>query len=134
MQYTEFARQPTIAAKGQDVTLKCVVKAFPIPKTAWKKDGELVTKDDRHVITNTDLTIKQVDRSDMGKYSCIAWNRGSAQAKSTLLLITGNCYVFQSDLHGMQWYDGVWLDIANDTRFNIAQNLLLNKPMLQLVD
>ena len=89
IQYTNFPQQPKRAAKGDDVQLPCVVKAFPEPKKAWKKDGKLVTNDNRHVVTETELRIQQVERSDMGKYSCVAWNRGSVQAKSTLLLVTG---------------------------------------------
>lgn len=89
MQFTNFPQKPNIVSPGQKVTLPCVVRAFPVPKTAWKKDGELVTKDDNHMITPSALTIKKAYRSDMGNYSCIAWNRGSVQAKSTLVLITG---------------------------------------------
>ena len=95
IQYTNFPQQPQKASKGQDITLPCVVKALPVPKLAWKKDGELVTNDSRHVVTGTALRIQQVRRSDMGKYYCVAWNRGSVQAKFTLLLITGNnLYIF----------------------------------------
>lgn len=106
IQYINFPTQPKEATEGQSVTLPCVVKAFPVPQLAWKKDGELVTNDSRHVVTGTGLKIKQVGRSDMGKYYCVAWNRGSVQAKSTLLLIVGKrfytqiakfkmCHIFQ---------------------------------------
>ena len=89
MQFTNFPQKRNIVSPGQKVTLPCVVRAFPVPKTAWKKDGELVTKDGNHMITSSEMTIKKATRSDMGNYSCIAWNRGSVQAKSTLVLITG---------------------------------------------
>ena len=85
----KFRSRPPKAKKGQDVSLPCVVKAFPVPRKAWKKDGVLVTNDSRHVITDTELRIKQVGRSDMGEYSCIAWNRGSVKSARALLLITG---------------------------------------------
>ena len=90
IQYTNFPQRTQKAVKGQGIKLPCVVKAFPVPKLAWKKDGELVTNDSRHVVTGKELRIQQVDRSDMGKYFCVAWNRGSVQAKIILLLITGN--------------------------------------------
>ena len=89
IQFTEFPQKPKVVLSGEKVTLRCVVRAFPDPQTAWKKDGELVTKDDNHMITSSELIIKKAVRSDMGNYSCIAWNRGSVQAKSTLVLITG---------------------------------------------
>lgn len=89
IQYTNTYSPVKIATKDQDVTLPCSVKAFPIPNMAWKKDGELVTNDSRHVITRTELKILQFSTVDMGRYYCIAWNRGSVQAKNILLLITG---------------------------------------------
>ena len=93
MQFKEFLEKPKRVSEGENVTLPCVVRAFPIPSTAWKKDGELVTNGDRHIISFSNLTIKNVKRSDMGKYSCVAWNKGSVKAKSTLVLVTGKkCY------------------------------------------
>lgn len=89
IQYVDFLSPVKIAKIGQDVTLPCTVKAFPIPNMAWKKDGELVTNDSRHVITRTALKILQVSTGDMGRYYCVAWNRGSVQAKSVLLFISG---------------------------------------------
>lgn len=87
--YTDSLPPVKIAKKGQDVTLPCTVKAFPAPTMAWKKDGELVTNDSRHVITRTELKILQVSTEDMGYYYCVAWNRGSVQAKKVLLFISG---------------------------------------------
>ena len=89
IQYTDFLSPIKIAKKGQDVILPCSVKAFPVPNTAWKKDGELVTNDSRHVITRDQLKILKVSTEDMGKYYCIAWNRGSVQAKMVVLFISG---------------------------------------------
>ena len=56
---------------------------------AWKKDGELVSNDARYTITRSGLNISQVSAANMGRYYCIAWNRGTVQAKQILLLITG---------------------------------------------
>lgn len=89
IQYTNDWSPKKVATKGQDVTLPCSVTAFPIPNVAWKKDGELVTNDSRHVVTRTALKILQVSTADMGRYYCIAWNRGTVQAKNVLLLIKG---------------------------------------------
>ena len=90
IQYTKWSSKVT-AKKDQDVKLPCSVQAFPLPNMAWKRDGELVTNDSRHVVTRKVLKILQVSSKDMGGYYCIAWNRGSVQAKETLLLITGTC-------------------------------------------
>lgn len=95
IQYINFPTKAKKATEGQSVLLPCVVKAFPVPQLAWKKDGALVTNDSRHVVTGTRLKIKQVGRSDMGRYYCVAWNRGSVQAKSTLLLIVGKRFYTQ---------------------------------------
>lgn len=89
IQYTNFLSPTKIAKKGEDVTLPCTVKAYPIPNMAWKKEGELVTNDSRHVITRTELKIRQVSTDDMGRYYCIAWNRGSVKAMNVMLFITG---------------------------------------------
>ena len=104
IQYTNFPKQPQKATEGQTVTLPCVVKAFPVPQQAWKKDGVLVTNDSRHLISGTGLKIQQVGTSDMGRYYCVAWNRGSVQAKSTLLLIVGkNVYtIIRRFLRGLK--------------------------------
>ena len=90
IQYTNWSPHVT-AKKDQDVKLPCSVQAFPLPNMAWKRDGELVTNDTRHVVTRKVLKILRVRSNDMGGYYCIAWNRGSVQAKETLLLITGTC-------------------------------------------
>lgn len=89
IQYTNIWSSVKPAKKDQDVILPCSVKAFPVPNMAWKKDGELVTNDTRHTVTRKELKISQVSTVDMGRYYCIAWNRGSVQAKSVMLLITG---------------------------------------------
>ena len=89
MQYTKFPKGK-IVKKGGNAKLDCVVKAYPVPNQAWKKDGELVTNDSRHFVTRTELTIKQFDRSDMGNYACVAWNPISAQVREALLIMTGN--------------------------------------------
>lgn len=88
MQYTKFP-EGKIVKKGGNAKLDCVVKAYPVPNQAWKKDGELVTNDSRHFVTRTELTIKQFDRSDMGNYACVAWNPISAQVREALLIMTG---------------------------------------------
>ena len=93
IRYTNFLSPTKIAKKGQDVTLPCAVKAYPIPNMAWKKDGKLVTNGSRHVITRTELKISQVSTDDMGRYYCIAWNRGSVKAMNVMLFITG-MYLF----------------------------------------
>ena len=89
IQYTNIWSSVKPAKKDQDVILPCSVKAFPVPNMAWKKDGELVTNDTRHTVTRKDLKISQVSTVDMGRYYCIAWNRGTVQAKSVMLLIAG---------------------------------------------
>ncbi|XP_074615759.1 scavenger receptor cysteine-rich type 1 protein M160-like isoform X2 [Acropora palmata] len=88
MQYTKFPERK-IVKKGGNAKLDCVVKAYPVPNQAWKKDGELVTNDSRHFVTRTELTINQFDRSDMGSYACVAWNPISAQVREALLIMTG---------------------------------------------
>lgn len=97
--------------KWDNAKLSCAVEAFPAAALAWKKNGELVTNDSRHLITTsvskgtldkdgvlltdhigsfkttTELTVQKFDRPDMGEYQCIAWNQGSAQASTPFLMV-----------------------------------------------
>ena len=91
MQYIKFPiPERKIVKKGSNPKLDCVVEAYPVANQAWKKDGELVTNDSRHFVTRTELTVKQFDRSDMGRYACVAWNPMIAQVREALLIMTGN--------------------------------------------
>lgn len=90
IRYKKAPQKEQNIKKGESVTLDCVVEAYPVAKQAWKKDGELVNNDSRHLVTRRELTIRQFDRSDMGSYGCVAWNPFSAQVREELLIMTGN--------------------------------------------
>ena len=109
---------PQQLTKNQNTKLSCAVEAFPAVTLSWKKDGELVTNDSRHVITRSvsqsiwrkdgevvpdgsgyynttsKLTILQTDRTDIGEYQCVASNLGSSRASNpSLVVVKGNLNV-----------------------------------------
>ena len=92
----------TIAEEGELVTLNCNVTGVPKPRIAWKKDGELLTNNIKHVVTNYEgsrndyaasrLQIRQVSKEDIAEYTCISWNRGSVREWKSTLLLTGKWF------------------------------------------
>ncbi|NXJ95407.1 TMIG1 protein, partial [Corythaixoides concolor] len=62
--------------EDKDVTLSCNAKSNPQAETAWYKDNEtLILEQDRHQVYQTSevfqLSIKNVESSDNGTYTCV---------------------------------------------------------------
>ncbi|XP_052745830.1 hemolin-like [Bicyclus anynana] len=80
----EFTKRPEQASvqPGQDVTLQCQVAGVPAPKVSWTHNTKTLTQNDRiHILQSTqgnftvaDLTIKNVQDSDIGYYGCMGQN------------------------------------------------------------
>ncbi|XP_006867741.1 PREDICTED: roundabout homolog 3 [Chrysochloris asiatica] len=61
-------------ALGSSVWLPCRVTGNPQPSVQWKKDGQWLQGDDLqlNLLTNGTLHIANVQKTDMGLYSCVA--------------------------------------------------------------
>uniref|UniRef100_A0A4W3JWV4 Hemicentin 1 n=1 Tax=Callorhinchus milii TaxID=7868 RepID=A0A4W3JWV4_CALMI len=66
------------------VTLSCEVSGKPIPNITWLKDGQPLTKDQRHRVLSSGRFL-QIDRtrvSDTGRYTCVASNAAGDRSKN----------------------------------------------------
>lgn len=66
---------PLYGTVGGNVSIKCPVIGFPKPNVDWLKDNQTLTRSWRILISDTELRIKNLERSDKGVYSCIATNK-----------------------------------------------------------
>lgn len=57
---------------GSDYKIKCEVKGRPQPLVDWLRNGQVLTTNDRYIIDNNGLQIKNVKESDDGIYICSA--------------------------------------------------------------
>ncbi|XP_045480694.1 fasciclin-2 isoform X2 [Harmonia axyridis] len=66
-----------------DYTIKCEVKGNPYPTVDWYKDDVNIVTQDRYIVEQQGLTIKNVRESDDGVYRCTAVVISTGQIKST---------------------------------------------------
>ncbi|XP_012576655.1 PREDICTED: hemicentin-2 [Condylura cristata] len=80
---------------GGSIRLDCVVRGDPAPDIRWLKDGlPLRGGRLRHRLQNGSLTIRRTERSDAGRYQCLA--RGELGAvEKVVLLVLQSAPVFQ---------------------------------------
>ena len=87
---------------NQDLSIDCHIKAFPHPKRVWiRKSIELIKSNGKYNIelkeslfsSNFRLTIKSIQKQDLGSYLCFASNNLGAQ--QALVIIKGELIVFQ---------------------------------------
>lgn len=57
---------------GQDYRIRCEVQANPAPIVTWSRNGKNIATDNRYIIENKGLLIKNVKESDDGVYACRA--------------------------------------------------------------
>lgn len=57
---------------GEDFPIVCKVRARPSPSVDWLYNGELIKTNDHYIIDTYALTIKNVQESDDGIYTCRA--------------------------------------------------------------
>ncbi|XP_063308238.1 contactin-2 [Pelobates fuscus] len=74
------------AARGGEVTIHCNPRAAPTPVIMWSKGTELLHNSSRVTVTsNGTLILKNISRSDEGKYTCFAENfMGKSNSTGTL--------------------------------------------------
>ncbi|KAL8164403.1 UNVERIFIED_CONTAM: hypothetical protein K2H54_050538, partial [Gekko kuhli] len=81
--------------KGSSVTFRCEAwfdESIPKHGVKWQREGQDVKESDdtdKYFISNTTLTITDLDYSDEGVYSCVAWTSLDSVKKSARLLVAG---------------------------------------------
>ncbi|XP_013395358.1 protein turtle-like [Lingula anatina] len=72
---------------GESVTFPCAASGTPLPVISWRKPDSYVPDDSRVSRDRHNLTISQLQKSDHGKYECVAKNAVTTVITSTLLII-----------------------------------------------
>ncbi|XP_018561413.1 fasciclin-2 isoform X2 [Anoplophora glabripennis] len=67
---------------GKDFIVKCKVTGNPPPIIDWNKDGDSIVSNEKYVISDGNLIIKNVTESDDGVYKCQAVVVKSGETKS----------------------------------------------------
>lgn len=91
-------KDPPTAQEERDVSIDCHVKANPPAKMVWEKENSTLTlENDRFQIYQTSelfrLTIKNVQKSDSGNYTCVAKSMSNTVRQDFLLKVEGNTAV-----------------------------------------
>lgn len=61
--------------RGYNLILICTVVGKPTPLITWKRNGERIKNDTRHLLLPSGvLLVRQVDNKQAGQYKCIASN------------------------------------------------------------
>lgn len=62
--------------QGSSITFSSDANGVPEPRFSWTKNGSAVTANDRISLSadNKQLSITNVNRTDSGKYRCVATN------------------------------------------------------------
>ena len=85
---THSASVPT--TEGDNLTLSCNATANPAPTISWTRDGSPVNTTNNSRISlsddNKQLTITNVNRTDSGKYRCVASNKFGNDTSSVVTL------------------------------------------------
>ncbi|KAM3848159.1 neural cell adhesion molecule L1 [Vipera latastei] len=82
--------------QGESVTFYCKVlfdESIPKRGIQWRLDGEDIEESDdnnKYIIGDMSLTVTNVDYSDQGTYSCLAWTTLDSVEKNANLLVYGN--------------------------------------------
>lgn len=79
--------------QDETIRLKVSLAGKPPPTIIWYHDGELISKDARHVFEVMDgesiLKIPEAKRNDRGEYTIKATNKLGEDAASFLVTVTG---------------------------------------------
>ncbi|XP_061641405.1 contactin-3 [Phyllopteryx taeniolatus] len=77
------------ARLGSEVTLECKPQASPPAISQWKKDNEMLQRNERIILFSSGtLKITNVTRSDAASYTCIAKNQFGSASTTGRLLVT----------------------------------------------
>ena len=82
-------KQPTsieVSVRDREVAFKCLATGEPTPTITWRKDGELLREDRRHIISREGtLSIIDPRPEDQGQYECLAQNTAGEVASEAKL-------------------------------------------------
>lgn len=59
---------------GQAVDVICVASGYPVPAIYWLRDGKIILPDQRITVHEGNLTIRNMNKRDEGKYECSVVN------------------------------------------------------------
>ncbi|XP_063423731.1 cell adhesion molecule DSCAM-like [Mytilus trossulus] len=82
----DFTESVTVLS-NHDLVLPCYVNGDPKPTIQWLKDGKDITSSDRILIGSSDLTVKKVDLTDAGIYTCHAFNMAGAIFNTATVIV-----------------------------------------------
>ncbi|XP_033758401.1 protein turtle-like [Pecten maximus] len=87
--------------QGATVTLFCQAEGSPEPHVEWTKDGEILTNSLRITLSpdRTQLTIRSLERSDGGPYSCTFRNSLGQVAQRIDLIVEGAAYILTAPVN-----------------------------------
>lgn len=70
------------------IGLNCIVQSSPLANIFWKRNGEIISSNNRLRRTKTSLKLllENVDESDFGKYTCVAKNFVNTTEKDILFV------------------------------------------------
>lgn len=75
---------------GSDYKVRCAVMGRPQPYVDWIRHGKILTTNDRYVIDNTGLLIKNVNEADDGVYMCSAVVLATGNIKTRTIKVSDN--------------------------------------------
>lgn len=80
--------------EGKDVTLTCNAKSNPQGQTTWYKNNTILTLQNHYQVYQTSetfqLSIKKVQKSDNGTYTCEVKSSCGDSSKDFHLIVEGN--------------------------------------------
>lgn len=86
-------KRPTsieVSVRDREVAFKCLATGKPTPTITWRKDGELLREDRRHIISREGtLSIIDPRPEDQGQYECLAQNTAGEVASEAKLDYNG---------------------------------------------
>lgn len=78
------------ATYKEDIKLPCLTVGVPAPEVTWKVRGTVLQPSDRlRQLPEGSLSIKEVDRTDAGEYSCYVENSFGHDTVTHQLVVNG---------------------------------------------
>lgn len=84
--------------EGKDVKFYCSISGNPLPRSEWKFRGRKLISGSKHVVNDGALTIKRLNYSDAGRYSCAATNILGSHEGSGNLTVRGKNFIAKFDI------------------------------------